>query len=120
MESRSLGLIALFAAFTIATSSGLLIFKYAWPGFQSEIASGQWVSRPALLVALGALLYATSFVLWLVIASRIALTIAYPVAIGLSLVAITAGATVWLGESLTVTRACGAALIVAGIVLIVR
>jgi len=120
MESRPIGLIALFAAFTLATSGGLLLFKYAWPGFQSGVASGSWLSRSALLVAVGAGLYAASFVLWLVIASRIALTIAYPVAIGLSLVAITTGATLWLGETITLARASGAALIVAGIVLIVR
>ena len=54
------------------------------------------------------------------IVSRLALTIAYPVAIGLSLVAITAGSVVWLGESLTVTRLAGMGLILAGIALIVR
>jgi len=73
-----------------------------------------------LLVALGAGLYATSFLLWLMIASRLALTIAYPVAIGLSLVAITAGSVVWLGEPLPATRLAGMGLILAGIALIVR
>jgi len=120
MEARPVVLVLLFAAFTVATSGGLLLFKHAWPGFQAAIASGDWLSRSALLVAVGAALYATSFLLWLVIASKLDLTIAYPVAIGLSLVAITTGAVLWLGESMTLWRGAGALLIVAGIALIVR
>jgi multidrug transporter EmrE-like cation transporter len=120
LELRMPAVVLLFAAFVAATSSGLLVFKYGWPGFQDALASGRWFSRSALLVLLGAGLYATSFLLWLIIVSRLALTVAYPVAIGLSLVAITAGATVWLGEPLTMTRVAGAVLILAGVALIVH
>lgn len=120
MEMRSVTVLVLFLAYTLATSSGLLLFKYGWPGFRDAVSAGHWVSRSAGYVALGAGLYATSFLLWLAIVSRLALTIAYPVAIGLSLIAVTTGAVVWLGEPLTPARLTGAALILAGIALVVR
>jgi Membrane transporters of cations and cationic drugs len=120
VDTRAIGIVLLFAAFTVCTSSGLLLFKYGWPGFQEAYASGHWLTRSAMFVVAGAALYAISFLLWLLIVSRLDLTIAYPVAIGLALVAITAGAALLLGEPLTITRVGGAALILAGIVLIVR
>ena len=120
MDTRVIGIVLLFAAFTTCTSSGLLLFKYGWPGFQDAYASGHLLTRSAILVVVGAALYAISFLLWLLIVSRLDLTVAYPVAIGLSLVAITAGAAFVLGEPLTIARVSGAALILAGIALIVR
>jgi multidrug transporter EmrE-like cation transporter len=120
MESRVVVAVLLFAAFTLCTSCGLLLFKHGWPAFQEAMAAGRWWSRPALTVALGAGLYAASFLLWLLIASRLPLTIAYPVAIGLSLVAITTGAVLWLGEPLDWIRIAGGGLILVGIALIVR
>ena len=120
MDTRVVGIVVIFAAFTACTSSGLLLFKYGWPGFQEAYASGHWLTRSSMLVVVGATLYAISFLLWLLIVSRLDLTVAYPVAIGLSLVAITAGAAFLLGEPLTITRVSGAALILAGIALIVQ
>jgi drug/metabolite transporter (DMT)-like permease len=120
MELRGLTAILLFVAFTVCTSSGLLLFKYGWPGFRAAAASGHWASYSTFLVVLGAGLYGASFLLWLIIVSRLALTIAYPVAIGLSLLAVTAGAVIWLGEPLTIARVAGAGLILVGVALIVR
>jgi multidrug transporter EmrE-like cation transporter len=71
-------------------------------------------------VAVGAALYAASILIRLVIAIRLALSFAYPVAVGLSLIAITAGAVVWLGETVTLSRAIGSILIIGGIALVVR
>ncbi len=120
METRVGMAVLLFAAFTVCTSCGLLLFKYSWPSFQEALAAGRWWSRQTLIVVVGVGLYASSFLLWLLIASRMPLTIAYPVAIGLSLVAITIGAAVWLGEPLTAARLVGGALIMVGIALVVR
>jgi drug/metabolite transporter (DMT)-like permease len=120
METRTPLVVLLFAAFTFCTASGLLLFKHAWPEFHAAWTDGRAWSKHGLLVAAGASLYATSFLLWLVIVSRLPLTVAYPVAIGLSLVAISAGAIHWLGEPFSWTRAGGAALILAGIALVFR
>ena len=113
-------LVLLFAAFTLCTSLGLLLFKHGWPLLQDALAAGRSWSRPALTVVTGAGLYAASFLIWLLIVSRMPLTIAYPVAVGLSLIGITIGAVMWLGEPLSATRVAGGALILVGIAVIVR
>ena len=46
--------------------------------------------------------------------------VACPVAIGLSLLAITAGAVQWLGETLTMPHVPGTVLVLAGIMLLSR
>jgi multidrug transporter EmrE-like cation transporter len=120
VEERHAGAALLFVLFAGCSSAGLLLFKYGWSQFAQGGAAGKWWSIPAILTALGAALYAASFLIWLVIVSRLPLTVAYPVAIGLSLVAITFGAVFWLGEPLSALRFAGATLILAGIALIVR
>ena len=96
------------------------MFKHGWSRFAQAATEGNWWSPAAIVPSLGAALYAASFLVWLVIVSRLPLTVAYPVAIGLSLVAITFGAVLWLGEPLSGARLTGAGLILAGIALVVR
>jgi multidrug transporter EmrE-like cation transporter len=120
VNSNPVFTVALFAVYTVCTSAGLLVFKYGWPRFAEALQGGQWLSRAAMLPALGAMLYVTSFILWLVIVSRMPLTVAYPLAIGLSLLLVTAGAVWWLGEALTPAHAIGGVLVLAGVVFLSR
>ena len=120
MEVRSGAALALFSLFTVCSAGGLLLFKRGWPELAQAFRGGDAWASPAILPATGAILYAVSFLVWLVIVTRLPLTIAYPVAIGLSLVAVTLGAVVWLGEPMTAARVAGAALVFTGIALIVR
>ena len=120
MEVRSAASLALFLLFTGCSAAGLLLFKHGWPRFFTALNDGSAWASLAILPAVGAALYAVSFLVWLVIVTRLPLTVAYPVAIGLSLVAVTIGAVVWLGEPLSAIRMLGAALVLAGIALIVR
>lgn len=112
--------VLLFAVYTACTSMGLLLFKRGWPAFAEALGNRTPWRSAALLPAAGAALYVVSFLLWLVIVSRLPLTVAYPVAIGLSLVAITLGAVLWLGEPLSAPHVFGAVLVLAGIVLLSR
>jgi multidrug transporter EmrE-like cation transporter len=112
--------VLLFAIYTVCTSAGLLLFKHAWPSFSAALRRGDWVGPASVAPVVGAALYVTSFFLWLVIVSRMQLTVAYPLAIGLSLLMVSAGAVWWLGESLTVAHGVGAALVLAGVVLLTR
>ena len=120
MDTRNVEIVSLFAGYVLCSSCGLLLFKAGMPAFETAFAAGRWWTRASAPVFIGAALYAISFLIWLVIASRVQLTIAYPLAIGLSLAAITAGAAVFLGEPLSVVRVLGSLLILAGIVLVVR
>jgi drug/metabolite transporter (DMT)-like permease len=110
----------LFEIYTICTSAGLLLFKHGWPSFSAAMQRGDWMGPASIAPAVGAALYVTSFLLWLVIVSRMQLTVAYPLAIGLSLLIVSAGAVWWLGESLTVAHGVGAAFVLVGVVLLTR
>jgi multidrug transporter EmrE-like cation transporter len=120
MNAKAAVTVLLFAVYTACASAGLLLFKHGWPTFAAALGDGSWLGRPLLVPAAGAVLYATSFLLWLAVVARMPLTVAYPVAIGLTLLAITAGAVHWLGETLTASHLAGALLVLAGIVLLSR
>jgi multidrug transporter EmrE-like cation transporter len=110
----------LFVIYTACTSAGLLLFKQGWPRFAEALGRGVWLGPATAMPATGAVLYVTSFLLWLVIVSRMPLTVAYPLAIGLSLLVVTAGAVYWLGEAVTAAHLGGALLILAGVVVLMR
>ena len=78
VEPRTAFVVLLFAAFTFCTASGLLLFKHAWPAFHAAWTAGLPWTRHALFVVTGAALYGISFLLWLVIVSRLPLTVGDP------------------------------------------
>jgi multidrug transporter EmrE-like cation transporter len=109
----------LFAAYTAMSVTGLILLKIGSPALSRALA-GQvgWV--PLLQLGTGALLYIGAFAVWVVILSRIELSIAYPVAVGLTLVFLSIGSTLVLNEAIATVRLLGIALIFAGITLVVQ
>lgn len=83
--------------------------------------------RPSLVVSvllhpwvlLGLMLYGGAAVVWLLVLSKIDVSLAYPF-VGLGFVVTTALAWMFLGESVTVMRLTGTLLIVSGIVVLAR
>jgi multidrug transporter EmrE-like cation transporter len=63
--------------------------------------------KPILYVCAGAMLYIFSFLAWLVILTRQELSVAYPIAIGLTLTFSTIGAVVYLEEPVSIGRTAG-------------
>jgi multidrug transporter EmrE-like cation transporter len=118
--SRTAITILLFTVYVITSSTGLLLFKHHWPNLAHALSRGNALGQSIVGPLAGVVLYATSFLLWLAIVSRMPLTIAYPIAIGLSLVAVMLGAAYWLGEALNATHIAGALLVFAGVVLLTR
>ncbi len=110
----------LYAGYAATTSAGLLIVKYWLPAARRAWRDGDALSLPLIAVGGGAILYLVSFALWLLIVERLPLSIAFPTAIGLSMIAISVGSALVLGESVGVTKVLGMALILAGIALIAR
>jgi len=93
---------ALLAAYVLTATLGLYRMKAA-----PEIASfGFFV---------GAICYALSFLLWIVILLRMPLSIAFPLVTGMVIVATQVSAALWLGEALTWWKAAGVVLIISGI-----
>jgi len=113
--------VLLFAGYTLASTGSMLVIKLWLP-----LAQTQWADRtlltfnPTLYVALGVVSYGASFAVWMIILARNEITIAYPVAIGLTLIASSLAAALVLGESLPAHRLLGMVLILGGIVLVVR
>jgi len=110
----------LYAGYAAATSAGLLMVKYWLPAARRAWRDGDVLSAPFAAVGVGAALYVLSFALWLLIVERLPLSIAFPTAIGLSMVAIAVGSALVLGESVDATQVAGMVLILAGIALVAR
>src|SRR5262245_11526968 len=91
--------VLLFAAYTIfSTISIMLVKQFAQPALETWKAS-PGVSTSGMYFAIGAVLYVVSFGFWILILSRVQLSIAYPVAVGLTLVGTTLASVLILHET---------------------
>lgn len=111
---------ALMAIYVVLSVAGMVLVKLWLPRVQSAWASGSGVVKPGILLVAGASLYILSFLAWMMILARSPLTIAYPIAVGLTMMLSTASAIFFLDESLSLTAALGMLLVFAGIVLLSR
>ncbi len=112
--------IVLFTVYTVASVVSLLLIKSWLPAALARWSAGTVVSGPALWVSLGALLYVTSFLVWMSILARNDLSQAYPIAIGLTLLFSTIAARMILQEDISTFRIVGMVTIVAGIAIVVK
>ncbi len=102
-------------AYVALSTAGLLLLR-------SRLGSGEAVGALATdpRFLLGAACYAASFLTWLLTLRQFEITRAFPIFLGSSYAAVTAGAVVVLGEHLTGARIAGIVLVGLGIVLIGR
>jgi len=103
----------LFIVQALVSAAGVLLLRANLDGFQLKNLLVS--TRGTAPLFLGVILYGLSFVLWLVILSRINVSIAYPFVIGLTLIFTLVGAHVFLRESLTSHAMFGIALITMGV-----
>ena len=116
---RSLDVV-LFCVYTAASVAGLIIIK---AGLTQPQASGQaanFLMAPTFVVGIGSVLYIASFLIWLLILRRNDLSVAYPIAIGLTLVFSTLAARIVIGEMISPARCLGVLVIFFGILLVTR
>ena len=112
-------LLTLLGGSVLLSTSGLLLLRRA---LDVERSPGDAFVERVLTpgVALGAVLYAASFVLWLVTLQRYPVTTVYPVFVGAGFVGVALGGWLVLGEPFGAGRAVGALVVLAGIVLLAR
>jgi len=110
--------IVLFAAYVTASSAGLLLLKRALVRIRAAGNHFLVLTPDTILLSTGFVLYVVSFVIWIRILARMPLSIAYPIAIGLTLAFSTTGAALLLGERLGTVRIAGILLIFAGCVVL--
>jgi multidrug transporter EmrE-like cation transporter len=111
--------VLLFAGYTAMSVVGLVLMRLGLPAISRD-GFGQASWAPLLEVGAGATLYLGAFAVWLAILSRIELSVAYPVAIGLTLVFVSVSSAVLLKEPVDLGRALGIVLILAGISVVAR
>src|SRR5437868_9387758 len=110
--------IALFAAYVTASSAGLLLLKRALVRIRAAGNHFLVLTPDTILLSTGFVLYVVSFVIWIRILARMPLSIAYPIAIGLTLAFSTSGAALLLGERFGSVRIAGILLKFAGCVVL--
>lgn len=116
----SVPLSLLFGAYTVLSVAGMVLVKYALPMLRAAIGGGGNVVAPGALLAAGAGMYIVGFGLWMIILARTPLTIAYPIAVGLTMVFSTIAAVLVLDEALKWQTVGGTLLVFAGVVLLAR
>lgn len=109
----------LFGLQILASAGGLMLLKRWLPTLNAAWQQHQSLVHPLTMVASGGLLYMLSFGLWMVILSRIELTVAYPVYVAATMLLTACGAVFFLGESMTALKVMGMVLVCAGITCLV-
>ena len=104
----------LFVTYVVASSVGLLIVKGSIGGARLMPLRAALASPATWHLALGCGFYGLSFTLWIVILSRLPLSVAYPISIGLTMAGTTVGAVMLLGEAMSWLKFAGMVIIFAG------
>ena len=106
-------------AFSLNAGANILLKLAATSGFSfGSLLAGQW-NKGHLLALIAAILFAGNLGAYLIALENVPLSVGYPIMIGMTFV-ITTAAAIYLGESITPIRALGLALVMLGIVVVVR
>ena len=105
---------SLFVTYVVASSVGLLIVKGSIGTARLMPPRAALASPATWHLLLGCGFYGLSFTLWIVILSRLPLSVAYPISIGLTMAGTTLGAVMLLGEEMTWLKFAGMLTIFAG------
>lgn len=107
----------LFTIYVILASSGLILFKLGSEGIAINFIKGINISINWLSV-LGIVCYMASFILWLVIVSKVKLTWAFPLSVALINTIIFVMSSIIFKETISLTQIAGVILISIGVGLI--
>ena len=110
--------VGLFAIYTIASTVGLVVVKSTLPKVQFAPLPGSLLTSAFLQFTCGFVLYVVSFGVWIVILARFPLSMAYPVAIGLTMAGSAVAAVFVLNEAFGAFKLFGFILIFGGTVML--
>ena len=110
--------VILFITYVLLSSSGLILFKLGSlnPNIDLNII-GLSISI-SLKSIIGILCYGISFILWMIIVSRMNLTIAMPLSVAIVNTLVVVGSCLILKERITTTQTLGIIIIIIGVSLI--
>src|SRR5262245_35021906 len=113
--------VTLVAVYIAASVAGLATLRHFLPQVQLPLNRATLPPagvRVGLLV--GATMYVFSFGLWLLILRAVPLAVAYPAAVGLTICGSTAVSVLLLGERINLIQGTGIALVLVGVMMILR
>lgn len=112
--------LALFVLYTVVSTTAITLVKqFAGLAFETwKTAPG--ISGAGLIVLLGAVLYAVSFLLWMIVLARNELSVAYPVIISLTLCSTSLVAWLLLKEPMSAMRLAGVGVIFVGVIMVTQ
>jgi multidrug transporter EmrE-like cation transporter len=118
VQKLSGAVLAAFAGYVVLGVVGLVLLRAHLAPATALVRAGELARAPVLLAVLGALSYGASFVLWLVVLARVPLSVAYPIAVGVTIAFSTLFAWLLLHEPISLRVLFGLVLIVAGVSLV--
>lgn len=111
-------LMIMFTSYVLLASSGLILFKLGSVNNNLTLNIFGLSINYSLKMILGLICYGFSFVLWMLIVSKMNLTIAMPLSVALVNTAVLIGSYLFLNEKITFIQGIGIFLIIAGVSLI--
>lgn len=119
MERRNkMKLMIMFTSYVLLASSGLILFKLGSVNNNLTLNIFGLSINYSLKMILGLICYGFSFVLWMLIVSKMNLTIAMPLSVALVNTAVLIGSCLFLNEKITFIQGIGIFVIIAGVSLI--
>jgi len=107
-----------FTGYVVLGVLGLVLLRANLATASTLVRAGELARGAVLLALLGAFSYGASFVLWLVVLARVPLSVAYPIAVGVTIAFSTLFAWLLLREPMSLRLILGLVLIVAGVTLV--
>ncbi len=107
-----------FGAYVFLGVIGLVLLRANLAAAVPLVRNGQLTGQSVALTAVGALAYASSFALWLVVLAHVPLSVAYPVAVGATVALSSVVAWAVLGEVMTGQLVLGICIVFTGVVVV--
>ena len=111
-------LVLLFALYVCLSAGGLILFKMGASDMNIHVTAAIFSVQLSWKMILGIICYGCSFILWLFIVSKMNLSIAMPLSVGIVNILVLVGSSVFLGETVTVAQWIGVGIIVIGLAII--
>ena len=118
MKRRASMIVILFLIYVLMSSGGLILFKLGSKNLSFNINSTGFNLSLNWIMLCGILCYLCSFVLWLVIVSKMNLSVAMPISVGLVNVLVLVGSLLVLNEKISIMQWVGTGVIIFGLFLI--
>ena len=116
MERRiNMKLVIMFVCYVILASSGLILFKLGSTNNNLTLNIFGLSINYSIKMILGLLCYGFSFILWMLIVSKMNLTIAMPLSVAIVNTLVVVGSCLVLKEKITLTQGVGIFIVILGV-----